>query len=545
MTENTARPAKCCVTSVVSANASEQISVKRTPVSVRNIFLIYVRDKAYFRLLDEYSVEKARIKVAAFPPLGIQTLAPVLRRAGHRVRLFDTCHPDMRTDQIAAAIEEERPDVVALSFLSVTAYPAMKKLAERLKSSSPWVKIIAGGVFASMNADRILEECLYIDCVGVGEGEELLQDYLANLDNAGAVDGLVWRNSGEVVLNKPRPLIEDLDQYPYPDRTSLPIDYIESLPLDVPAILSFDNFCTIQTSRGCPYKCIYCDIPNISQGRWRYRSAAHVLGEMQQLHDAGYRSLYLTDDHFLMNSKRINEICTGIIERKLAFRWGCEGRVDSVAVEQMPIMSKANCDMLAFGVESGTQKVLTRLGKGQTIKQIEHAIGQAKKHGINRVHGFFVIGSPNETADDIMKTFSFAARLQLDTFGFNRLTVYRGTPLWREYVNSGIIDDKVDWYKSFKCADIDPDVLSGKVVNSLRMQGYARLLAYRAIMRPLKTWQLLRTFSRHMKKSDMLKLILSPFYWKKVVVKPELPASFALAVKSCTVRIVGSPNFRQ
>ncbi|MGO9378393.1 MAG: B12-binding domain-containing radical SAM protein [Dissulfurispiraceae bacterium] len=531
MTENTARPAKCYVTSVVSANASEQISVKRTPVSVRNIFLIYVRDKAYFRLLDEYSVEKARIKVAAFPPLGIQTLAPVLRRAGHRVRLFDTCHPDMRTDQIAAAIEEERPDVVALSFLSVTAYPAMKKLAERLKSSSPWVKIIAGGVFASMNADRILEECLYIDCVGVGEGEELLQDYLANLDNAGAVDGLVWRNSGEVVLNKPRPLIEDLDQYPYPDRTSLPIDYIESLPLDVPAILSFDNFCTIQTSRGCPYKCIYCDIPNISQGRWRYRSAAHVLGEMQQLHDAGYRSLYLTDDHFLMNSKRINEICTGIIERKLAFRWGCEGRVDSVAVEQMPIMSKANCDMLAFGVESGTQKVLTRLGKGQTIKQIEHAIGQAKKHGINRVHGFFVIGSPNETADDIMKTFSFAARLQLDTFGFNRLTVYRGTPLWREYVNSGIIDDKVDWYKSFKCADIDPDVLSGKVVNSLRMQGYARLLAYRAIMRPLKTWQLLRTFSRHMKKSDMLKLILSPFYWKKVVVKPELPASFALAVK--------------
>ena len=252
---------------------------------------------------------------------------------------------------------------------------------------------------------------------------------------------------------------------------------------------------------------------------------------MQQLHDEGYRSLYLTDDHFLMNSRRINAICTGIIERKLAFRWGCEGRVDSVAVEQMPIMGRANCDMLAFGIESGTQKVLNRLGKGQTIKQIEHAIRQAKKHGINRVHGFFVIGSPKETADDIIKTFDFAARLQIDTFGFNRLSVYRGTPLWREYVDRGIIDDKVDWYKSFKCADIDPDVLPNKIVNSLRMKGYTRLLAYRAILRPLKTWKLLRTFSRHMKKSDILKLVLSPFYWKKAVVKPELPASFTSAVE--------------
>ena len=529
MVEIAARPAKGRALAGAAAKAPKKKSAKETSAAVRSIFLVYVRDEAYFRLLDEDAVQNPRNRVAAFPPLGIQTLAPVLSRCGHKVRMFDTCHPAMRGEQIAAAIEEEKPDAVALSFLSVTAYPIMKKLAERLKSSAPRVRIIAGGVFASFNADRILEECPYIDCVGVGEGEELLQHYLANLDNPGAVDGLVWRSGGEIVRNKPRPLIEDLDQYPYPDRTSLPIDYIESLPLDVPAILSFDKFTTIQTSRGCPYKCIYCDIPNISQGRWRYRSAEHVLGEMQQLHDAGYRSLYLTDDHFLMNSKRINAICTGIIERKLAFRWGCEGRVDSVAVEQMPIMGKANCDMLAFGIESGTQKVLNRLGKGQTIGQIEHAIGQAKKYGIKRVHGFFVIGSPKETAADIMKTFDFAARLQLDTFGFNRLSVYRGTPLWSEYVDRRIIDDKVDWYKSFKCTDIDPDVLPGKMVNHLRMKGYARLLAYRAIVRPVKTWNLLRTFSRYMKKTDMLKLILSPFYWRKVVVKPELPASMTSA----------------
>jgi hypothetical protein len=228
-----ARPAKGRARAAATASASKKQSVKKKASSGRSVFLVYVRDEAYFRLLTDYTGESERLKVAAFPPLGIQTLAPVLSRSGHKVRMFDTCHPDMRAEQIAAAIEAERPDTVALSFLSVTAYPVMKKLAERLKSSAPWVKIITGGVFASFNADRILEECPYIDYVGVGEGEELLQDYLRNLDNPVAVDGLVWRKGKKVVRNKPRPLIEDLDQYPYPDRTSLPIDYIESLPLDV------------------------------------------------------------------------------------------------------------------------------------------------------------------------------------------------------------------------------------------------------------------------------------------------------------------------
>ena len=159
---------------------------------------------------------------------------------------------------------------------------------------------------------------------GVGEGEELLIDYLDNLSDPGSVTGLVWRRGEEVVENEPRQIIKDLDQFPYPDRTSLPIDYIESLPLDIPTVLSMDKFCTMQTSRGCPYKCVYCDIPSLADGKWRFRSPDHVLGEMQQLNDLGYRSIYLTDDHFLLKRKRINEICNGMIDRKFQFSWGCE-----------------------------------------------------------------------------------------------------------------------------------------------------------------------------------------------------------------------------
>jgi anaerobic magnesium-protoporphyrin IX monomethyl ester cyclase len=493
-----------------------------------NVFLVYVRDHNFCQLLPEelgrLRSDDGRIKVMGFPPLGIQTLAPVLRRHGHTVRLFDTCHPQMQAEHVAQAVEEERPEVIALSCLSTTTYPAVKNLAGRLKLRAPQIPIILGGAFATMNSDRILADCPDIDCVGVGEGEELLPDYLSNLGDPSSVAGLVWRNRGEIVGNVLRPLIRDLNQFPYPDRTSLPIDYIESLPLDIPAILSLDKFCTMQTSRGCPYSCIYCDIPSLSRGKWRYRSSEHVLGEMQQLDDMGYRSIYLTDDHFLVNRKRISEVCHGIIERQLQFRWGCEGRVDAVAVDQLPLMKKANCTFLAFGVEAGTQKVLDRLNKKQTLKQVEHAVNEAKRCGIARVHGFFVISSPDETEEEILASFRFAARLKLDTFGFNRLCAYRGTPLWQEYIDRGIIDDIRDWHKWFKCSDVDPTVISSARVNRLRMQGYALLFLRRLFGRPLRTYSLLQLFSRHMKKSDLLKLLWSPFQRRTLSRKPDLPA---------------------
>ena len=501
-----------------------------------DIFLAYVRDEEYFHLLPDGpgAPSDGRVRVMAFPPLGIQTLAPVLRKGGHRVRMFDSCHPRMRSEDIAEAARQDRPNVIGLSFLSVTAYPSLKTLAKRVKEANPEIPIIVGGAFASINADRILSDCPFIDYVGRGEGEELLLDFLAHLGDPGAVAGLTWRRGSEVVENASRPLIRDLDQFPYPDRASLPIDYVESLPLDVPAVLSLDKFCTIQTSRGCPYTCIYCDIPSLGEGKWRSRSAAHVLGEMQELSDQGYRSIYLTDDHFLLKRQRIADICNGIVERDLQFHWGCEGRVDSVGVDQLPLMGKARCDMLAYGVEAGTQKILDRLKKKQTLAQVERAVAEAKKHGIARVHGFFVIGCPGETADDIRETFRFAARLEIDTFGFNRLAVYRGTPLWDEYVGRGIIDVDRDWDKTFKCCNIDPDTVPNDEVNSLRMKGYVSLLLRRIFVRPLRTWDLLRNFSRYMSWRDLFQLISGPFRAKAS--KPDLPARMVDAGLRAPVR---------
>ena len=188
------------------------------------IFLVYVNDENFYRLLPEdlggSKPGDARIKVMGFPPLGIETLAPVLRRHGHQVRMFDTCHPEMKEADIAKAVREDRPEVVAISFLSTTTYPGAKSMARVLKAELPEVSIIVGGVFATMNQERILKDCPHIDAVGIGEGEELLPDYLAHLDQPASVAGLVWRKGREIVRNACRPIIRDLDQFPYPDRAT-------------------------------------------------------------------------------------------------------------------------------------------------------------------------------------------------------------------------------------------------------------------------------------------------------------------------------------
>ena len=171
------------------------------------IFLIFVNDENFYRLLpEELGGSKPgdqRVKVMGFPPLGIETLAPVLRQHGHQVRMFDTCHPQMKEPDIAQALRDDPPDVVALSFLSTTTYPAAKSMARSLKSEQPAVPIIVGGVFATMNADRVLEDCPSMDCLGVGEGEELLPDYLDHLEDPAGVAGLVWRDGEESSATSP------------------------------------------------------------------------------------------------------------------------------------------------------------------------------------------------------------------------------------------------------------------------------------------------------------------------------------------------------
>src|SRR6185503_4467317 len=182
------------------------------------------------------------------------------------------------------------------------------------------------------------------------------------------------------------------------------------------------------------------------------------------------------------------------------------GRVDSVCLGLFPAMAQAHCRTLMFGIESGSQKVLDRLKKEQTLAQVEQAVSAAKAAGIEIVHGFFVVGNPDESEAEMRETFRFAAQLRLDSFGFNRLCVYRGTPLWHEYVRRGLVDDVTDWYKYFKCSSIDPTVLPGETIHRIRAEELRRLILYKFARYPIQMFTLLRRFIRYMPLRDVVYL---------------------------------------
>ena len=411
------------------------------------VFLIHVRDPQFYALPSKTRAKNGRIRVMGFPPIGIMSLSAVLKRAGHECVMFDQANPETPNEFIVEEINRQKPGLVGLSFLSTTSYPYAKILARQIRAVNPTVKLAFGGVFASLNASLVKLQCPEVDFVCRGDGEQLLLDLLKNLEDPSGVESVTWAKDGKVVENPNRKPDRNLDQWPFPDRESLPLDFVESMPLDVPAVLSLERFTTMQTSRGCPWTCVFCDIPIFNEGKWRSRTPEHVIAEFKLLQQQGYGAVYFVDDHFLLQPKRIEAICKGLNDENITIQWGCEGRVDSVAQHLFPAMAKAHCRTLMFGLESGSQRMLDRLRKEQTLEEVRTAVTNAKKAGIEIVHGFFVVGIPDETAEDMKATFDFASKLPLDTFGFNRLCVYRGTPLWHEYVKRGLLNEATDSYK--------------------------------------------------------------------------------------------------
>jgi anaerobic magnesium-protoporphyrin IX monomethyl ester cyclase len=480
------------------------------------VILVHVRDPQFYAIPSTSRGKNGRLRVMGFPPIGIMSLSSVLKRAGHECIMYDQANPETPDDVIIADLKRLQPDLVGLSFLSTTSYPYAKLLARQIRAADARVKIAFGGVFASLNAQLVKLQCPEVDFVCRGDGEQLLLDLLERLDDPDGVMGVTWQDrSGKLRHNANRPLSRDLDQWPFPDRESLELDFVESMPLDVPAVLSLERFTTMQTSRGCPWPCIFCDIPIFNEGKFRSRSPAHVVAEFEQLKKDGYGSVYFVDDHFLLQPKRIEAICKGVIENDIQIQWGCEGRVDSTCMQLFPIMAKAHCRTIMFGIESGSQKILDRLKKEQTLAEIETAVNNAKQAGIEIVHGFFVVGIPDETEEDMRESFRFASRLKIDSFGFNRLCVYRGTPLWQEYVQRGLVNDATDWYKYFKCSSIDPTVLPGEEIHRIRTEELKKLIVYKFTHFPLQTFRLLRRFLRHMPVRDVFHLIAKPFLGKK------------------------------
>jgi anaerobic magnesium-protoporphyrin IX monomethyl ester cyclase len=259
----------------------------------------------------------------------------------------------------------------------------------------------------------------------------------------------------QVQINPDRPFIENLDSLPIPLHHMLPWQKYK-----VPIVGGPYTF--VLTSRGCPAGCRYCIKHVTYQSSVRHRSPEHVLKEMYMLKEMGMHHIHFEADLFTVKKEFVRELCDAIIKDGIKMRWSCNSRVDFVDADQLALMKRAGCFMIAWGLESGSEAVLKRARKGTTVQRIEESITASHKAGIKN-WGYFIIGLPGETEETIQQTIALSKRIPVDIALFHIATPYPGTPFYYEAVENGWIDmDRWEDYDMYSHTVLNYPNLSSK-----------------------------------------------------------------------------------
>ncbi len=326
-------------------------------------------------------------------PLGIIYLSAILRKAGVDVECCD--------ERVCTEAEVEayiaKAEILGLSALTPHVNRAIR-YAQRAKQINPDVITIMGGPHATVDVDTLLDGGL--DYVIGGEAEDSIVDFMQGVDAGrsalGNVPGIAFdREDGTRHTSPQPPLIKDLDRIPFPEW--------EALPFDRYAHMNKERLFYIFTSRGCPFRCVFCQKELTGRG-FRTRSVDDILNELQEIHDK-YQpgNVLFIDELFTCQKKRVYDICEGIIERGLTLNMSCETRVDMIDYDMARTMKKAGFNRMYFGVESGSQASLDTLVKDYKVEKVVEALKITRRAGIwTKV--FLIVGTPGETQQDFDNT---------------------------------------------------------------------------------------------------------------------------------------------
>lgn len=387
------------------------------------------------------------------PPLGIAWLAAVLRANGYPdVFLIDSVINKYSNQDVLEILKKQQPDIIGVSFGSQNRFFAFD-LIRVIKKNFPKVPLVVGGPHPTLTSGDLLAHIPEVDIVVKGEGEytflELVKALEAGGDFLRNVDGIVWRNGDQIVHNKPREPIADLDSLPMLARDLLPIEkYQQSIPLFQ------DQICTSMiSSRGCPYSCIYCSTAQQWGHNIRHRSAKHVVDEVEYLMK-NYKldGVGFFDDVFTMNKQRVIDICQEMINRKLDIKWWCEARANTIDAEVVDWMKRAGCVHISMAIESGSAAILKNIKKAITLEQAQNATKIIKQAGI-KLKLFFMHSLPGETYEDIKKTVFLSRNLERK-YGVDQSTqsltmVYPGTYLEQTAKDLGTLPLDFSWSEYF------------------------------------------------------------------------------------------------
>ncbi len=369
-------------------------------------------------------------------PIYLAYLVAIVRDIGYQVEFLDAILEELGIEEFARRTEELAPDLVVLE-CSTPSIEHDLQSAAALKKRLPGVKTVLIGSHPTVYHREIMAENPGVDAVCRGEFDYTVRDLVraeAKGSSWGEVSGLTWREGDAIRVNPDRPLIEDLDQIPFPAR-----DLVSS-PFYRQGTFRGKRPTTVVTSRGCPFRCTYCLWPSTLYGhKFRPRSAENVVDELEEaITRYGVDEVYFDDDSMALDRERMLKICRLIVERGLKFEWISQCRVDSMDEEVLRAMKRAGCRYIRFGVESGSPKMLKVMKKGITTERVLETFRLARKVGI-RTQAFFLFGIPGETRETVEETIEFAKRLRPGSAQFAVAIPHPGTELFRTATEQGYI----------------------------------------------------------------------------------------------------------
>jgi anaerobic magnesium-protoporphyrin IX monomethyl ester cyclase len=355
--------------------------------------------KRFKKILFVVTNVSAAYGKALNPHLGIAMLMAYLDREGFETAVIDQ-QLGYSVEDIVKKAKNFQADLIGVTMFSfdfIRTYGVIKEIKQKTK-----LPIVLGGAHIS----TVKKEALEVTGADFGvtrDGEiPLLQLCLGYPKEE--IKSLIWRNDKkEIIENQIMKLNWELDELPFPAYDKFELQkYIHYVDKRLP----------IETSRGCPYSCTFCDV-KISMGQaFRPRGPDHILKEIKHWYDKGYRFFEFVDDVFTMDINRAKEVCKKIIDSGMKFDWNCANgiRADRVDEELLTLMKKAGCVFVSYGLETGNPYILKVIKKATTLDKILEISALTKKVGLKHAVNF-IIGHPEETYEHAMDSVKFAKKI--------------------------------------------------------------------------------------------------------------------------------------
>jgi radical SAM superfamily enzyme YgiQ (UPF0313 family) len=433
-------------------------------------------------------------------------VAGCLEQHGVEVQLLDVNAENLSLEETTAKLKEFGPDFVGYTITTYLFYQTLawvKAIREAVD-----VPTIAGGVHMGMYPiESMTHGCL--DYGVTGEAEMTLPELLFRVTNKRSLEGLkglVYKNEeGEVIYNGDAGLLANVSEAAWPAL------HLVDNSLYFSFISKYKNFGCMMTSRGCPYRCIFCEQGGL---KFRPRTPKDVVDEMEfGRKEHGIREYDFFDSAFTIQKPRVIEISKEIVRRKLDIVWAARTRVDCISREMLDWMARAGCVRIYYGLESGNRRILKILLKAADLEQAKATVKDTKDAGID-VFGYFMIGNPGEDRATVRQTIRYALSMEMDYAQFSKVTPMPGTQLYDMYLE----EFGEDYWREFILnEDYDsyiprPDcALSEEEIQELVQLAYVRFY-YRPMFAA-------RTLAR-MKSVDEFKRSVSTA-WQMLVQKPE------------------------